>query len=224
MHIRRSSRVGAPSASPARACAPASRGVVAELPGGSGEPLVVQLGRLALLATVSALLGLLGQNLSGLGDLLPPVGHHQRHQPAHPATTANAIFSRSNSVAALTCASGRSPCTPNSTSPPTITPASVCPMLAGAREHYRSTPRDLNAEHCGDGACDCHRWANSPDARVRGGAAAFPFYAAWMPAARYQPHYDPQDGHLLGIAVDQTATFRLITPGRPDLLEITRIR
>ncbi|GAA3832235.1 hypothetical protein GCM10022226_61830 [Sphaerisporangium flaviroseum] len=101
----------------------------------------------------------------------------------------------------------------------------ACPMLAGTMDHYRSTPRDLTAEHCGDPHCDCQLWTNSADLQTRAGAAASPFYAAWITGACYQLHHEPTTGHLLGLTVDQSALLkiRLICPGAGDVIDLTRI-
>lgn len=101
--------------------------------------------------------------------------------------------------------------------------ARACPMLAGTMDHYRSTPRDLDAERCSDPGCDCRKWQNSDDVHARAGAAASPFYAAWIAGRGYRLRYDSAGDRLLGVAVGQYAALRLITPGCPDMLDQMRL-
>ncbi|MCA2230172.1 hypothetical protein [Nonomuraea aurantiaca] len=104
----------------------------------------------------------------------------------------------------------------------------ACPLLNGRMTSYRSTRRDLEAERCGDPACDCRRWTNSDDHEARAGATASPVYAA---AAYRQEDYRLHRGDvrehrdvLLGIAVSgaEALSVRLVANGEPSFLDFAR--
>ena len=103
----------------------------------------------------------------------------------------------------------------------------ACPILNGTRTTYRRGRRDLEAERCGDPACDCQRWTNSADNAERAGAAVSPFYAAVYRAEDYRLHWGDVDGRrnvLLGVAVAgvEPLSIRLVTAGEPSFLDLTR--
>ncbi|MDF5756560.1 hypothetical protein [Spongiactinospora sp. TRM90649] len=104
----------------------------------------------------------------------------------------------------------------------------ACPMLNGQMSGYRSTPRDLEAERCGDPQCDCVLWTNaSPDRQARAGAPASPFWAAVYRQEDYRLHRGDKGRHgdvLLGIALRgvEWVSCRKVTSGDLNILDLSR--
>ncbi|GGS85022.1 hypothetical protein GCM10010156_49540 [Planobispora rosea] len=80
----------------------------------------------------------------------------------------------------------------------------ACPLLNGDMTRYRATPRDLEAERCGDPACDCRLWTNSAESHARADAEAPTFYLAIYRQEDYRPYWGQRRGHhdvLCGVTV-----------------------
>jgi hypothetical protein len=103
----------------------------------------------------------------------------------------------------------------------------ACPLLNGRMTSYRTTRRDLEAECCGDAACDCRLWTNSADQQARAGATASPVYAAVYRQQDYRLRWGDVREHrdvLLGVAVSgiEPLRIRLVTRGEPSPLDLAR--
>ncbi|NAS22478.1 hypothetical protein GT755_12375 [Herbidospora sp. NEAU-GS84] len=99
----------------------------------------------------------------------------------------------------------------------------ACPMLNGHLARHRATPRDLEAERCGDPECDCHLWTTSADHHARAAAPASPFCLATYRQEDYRLHYGDADV-LFGVATAGIAplTVKLVTRGDPSVVDLTR--
>ncbi|MGP4103833.1 hypothetical protein [Nonomuraea sp. KM90] len=102
----------------------------------------------------------------------------------------------------------------------------ACPLLNGRMTHYRSTPRDLESERCGDPTCSCRRWTTPSDHQARAGAAAPPFYAATFRQEHYQLGWDltrgPSGLRVIVVPSIQPLSLRLATVGQPSRRDIER--
>ncbi|WP_435109753.1 hypothetical protein [Nocardiopsis synnemataformans] len=77
----------------------------------------------------------------------------------------------------------------------------ACPMVAGRMEHYHATPMDLSQRTCADPERRCEV-VSGPDAALRAGAPAEPWFAVWADRSQYQLAVGP-DGALLGLVYPQ---------------------
>jgi hypothetical protein len=79
--------------------------------------------------------------------------------------------------------------------------AAACPMLRGSMRRYRSAPRPLRQQLCGDPRCTCPVWLPAADSVYRAGHEAEAFAAIWISLGNYRLRTDGRTGEPVGIAV-----------------------
>jgi hypothetical protein len=87
--------------------------------------------------------------------------------------------------------------------------AAACPMLSGSMRRYRSAPRPLRQQRCGDPRCTCPAWLPAADSVHRAGRPAETFAAIWISLGNYRLRTDSRTGEPIGIALAGTPVLKV---------------